>query len=622
MGAVRKWGSVRAIAACLVTLAVAVSGAGLSSGAAAAAAVPAVAATGPGTVVPAQMFGIHVISSSNPNLPSGSVRMALLPSWREVEGIRGHYDWRKFDGVLSLYESWGFTDILYCIGGTPLWAAGTPVPGFENIAEVGGKGAAYPPANIADYQAYVRAVATRYKGRIATYETWNEPTTPQFYRGTPAMMAEMTRVAYSTVKQVDPSARVTSGSVQTHSSYYASFALPYFRELAKRSWPVDSMAGHFYPARDRFMDARYEQLVKMRDDLKALGMPASRELWDTEVNLPPHNGPQATPAQGASAVVRDYLDTLRAGYNRSYWFMATDYFYDFLTVQMREGDAARTAMRDVASKLIGSTFTGCTTMGYFVSCGFTRGDERFAYSWADQGTIVAQLPSAQQVCPVYGSCYSGTGAITLTGVPVLTQDRLTSTKAVPTQPGTPVVTPIGGGIARLDWVAPRSPGSKPIAGYRVEYQVDRETVWRTAIVNTWSAVPNVIVPGLSPNKPYQFRVTALSSVGASQPSGTSRMWLLRTPPWAVRSLTARYLSPGQTRVSWLPPLNDGGTTARYWVRLSVRNSTTQFGTWSYAAVPGTTLTGLRRGSLYRVEVRSFSAFGLGPVVGYNFVQAG
>lgn len=582
----------------------------------------AAVAPGPGTVVPAEMFGIHVISSTDPNLPSGSVRMAILPGWREVETSRGHYDWRRFDGILKLYETWGFTDVLYCFGATPQWAGGVPVAGLESHIEAGGPGATYPPANLAYYQEFVRAVATRYKGRISTYETWNEPTTPQFYRGTPAMMANMTRVAYTTVKQVDPAARVTSGSVQTHSSYYASFALPYFRELAARGWPVDIMAGHFYPARGRFMDARYEQLVMMRNDLRRLGLPADRELWDTEVNLPPHDGSPATPAQGAAAVVRDYLDTLRAGYNRSYWFLATDSYYSFLSVQMREGDAARAALRGVGARLIGSTFTGCTTTGYFVSCSFTKGGQRFAYSWADQGVVTAQLPSAQQVCPVFGAaCSTRSGEITLTGLPVVTRDRLVASRVLATQPGTPVVTPVGGGVARLDWTAPRSAGSKPIIGYRVDMLVNRSTVWRTARTNTGSGAATTVVSGLSPILPYQFRVSAITAVGASQPSGTSRMWLLTTPPWAVRALNVLYLSPGRARATWLPPANDGGTTARYWVRVSGPNTTSSFTPWRAEPVPGSALSGLRAGAMYRVEVRSYSAFGLGPVVGHNFRQA-
>ena len=181
-GPFRKWGSVQAIAACFGH-----SGGGglrrrVSSGAAAAMAVPAVAATGPGTVVPAQMFGIHVISSSNPNLPSGSVRMALLPSWREVEGIRGHHDWRKFDGVLSLYESWGFTDILYCIGGTPLWAAGTRA-GIREHCRGGWKGCIRRRTSPTTRHTSARSPpGTR---GASPRMRWNEPTTPQFYRGTP-----------------------------------------------------------------------------------------------------------------------------------------------------------------------------------------------------------------------------------------------------------------------------------------------------------------------------------------------------------------------------------------------------------------------------------------------------
>ncbi len=94
MGATREWRSIRAATACLVTMAVAVAGAGLSLGAvatpvAASSVVPR-ATTGPGTVVPAKLFGIHVISvgNSNPNLPSGSIRMLF-----GVSAPESYCDW-------------------------------------------------------------------------------------------------------------------------------------------------------------------------------------------------------------------------------------------------------------------------------------------------------------------------------------------------------------------------------------------------------------------------------------------------------------------------------------------------------------------------------------------------
>ena len=79
-----------------------------------------------------------------------------------------------------------------------------------------GPGSAQPPANMADFDTYVRAVMERYRGRIDGYEVWNEPGSPQFFTGTPAQMGQMTAIVARAADDIDPAAYVASAGFQTN----------------------------------------------------------------------------------------------------------------------------------------------------------------------------------------------------------------------------------------------------------------------------------------------------------------------------------------------------------------------------------------------------------------------
>lgn len=570
-----------------------------------------------GVTITAQFFGIHAISNTKPALSSGTYRMALLPSWKEVETSRGHYNWTKFDGIVQLIQTWGFHDILYAFGATPVWA-GTPRPG-PGSPEANGLGAASPPDNMAYFDEYVAAVAKRYKGRITAYEAWNEPTSPQFFRGSPAEMANMTGHVYNVVKRVDPAAKVTSGSVQTHSSYYGSFAVPYFGELAKRGWPVDVMSGHFYPKANTYSDGRYAQLVMMRNDLTKLGLPANKELWDTETNMAPATTKKYIPEEESAAITRTYLDTLRAGYSRSYWYMYTDYYLAFLKIQMQPGNISTKTLQRLQKKIIGATFNGCTTIGVFVSCGFTKNGENFAYSWANTGTSRAKLSYPQQVCSTYTTlCQQRSNETLLTGTPVLTPERLTPVPTLPGIPGTPTVAAAGGGVAKLNFSPPAQQTYPLTSGYRVDVLDSRNPVWRTVIPNTKTTSLTATVSGLNSISTYRFRVAAINAFGNSIPSEISNAIILQTPPWEVRSLNVRYPNTTQTVAYWLPPVNNGGFPVAYWVRISTPNSAINFTSWVSTTSPSRLYSGLQYGKTYRVEVHAYNKLGLSPKTGYSF----
>jgi hypothetical protein len=73
-----------------------------------------------------------------------------------------------------------------------------------------------PPADYDDYGDFCGAVATRYRGRIAAYQVWNEPNLAREWGGKspdPAAYTELLRVCYQAIKAADPEAIVISAGL-------------------------------------------------------------------------------------------------------------------------------------------------------------------------------------------------------------------------------------------------------------------------------------------------------------------------------------------------------------------------------------------------------------------------
>jgi len=88
--------------------------------------------------------------------------------WREIEGNgKGHFDWTVSDRVVDQADDVGLRMIAR-LDTDPTWASGRQYP---NDAEV----IMSPPKDNKDFADFAYAVASRYKGRVAAYQIWNEP---------------------------------------------------------------------------------------------------------------------------------------------------------------------------------------------------------------------------------------------------------------------------------------------------------------------------------------------------------------------------------------------------------------------------------------------------------------
>ena len=113
--------------------------------------------------------------------------------------------WAKYDNIVDLAEEYGL-EIQARLSNPPSWsrAAGNEIGTFA------------PPDDLADFVNYAVAVAERYRGRIHTYQVWNEPNIyPEWGNRAvdPVGYTELLCRTYDALKAVDPEIVVVSGAM-------------------------------------------------------------------------------------------------------------------------------------------------------------------------------------------------------------------------------------------------------------------------------------------------------------------------------------------------------------------------------------------------------------------------
>ena len=410
------------IAAATLTL----SACGGSSSSGEATASPSASETTAANAVPAALIGMQVEGvegESWPSAPFGALRLwDNGTAWSQIELKKGEFKWDNLDHAVANAEAKGMTDILQVLGTTPTWAASKVSEGeYPPIP-----GAASAPKDLADWDAWVTAVVTKYKGRITAYEIWNEANLKMFFNGKPEKLAEMTKRAYDIIKSIDPEAKVIAASPALRlKSAVDRFFPTYLAELAKAGWPVDALSIHTYPDANGDPAARGALIEAVQQIITAAGAPATLELWDTELNyglaglgLPKQD---ITGAKAAGFIVRTYIDDLRYGIARSYWYIWTQTPKEWLGIQAYPGAEAEQGFFALDNWVTGASYDGCTENGNAVTCNFSKAGAKWIVAWAETGTAQYTAPEGTQlVCDPLANCTetaAGTG-ITLTEVPV------------------------------------------------------------------------------------------------------------------------------------------------------------------------------------------------------------
>ena len=161
----------------------------------------------------------------------------------------------------------------------------------------------------------------------------------------------------------------------------------------------------------------------------------------------------------------------------------------------------------------------------------------------------------------------------------------------------------------LSWTAPADPAGAPVTGYRIEVSVDGGLVWNDLVENTNSTGTTYAHTGLPPVTTRHYRVSAINSVGTSNPSNLDSATTDADVPGTPTGLSAT--AQGQNRIDlfWTAPTVDGGSAITgYDIEMSGPRTTRTVQTGvatTYAH------TGLTAGSTWRYRVRARNSEGAG-----------
>lgn len=233
-------------------------------------------------------------------------------TWRDINPERGVFVWARLDDLVDNGRC------LLVLGSTPQWAAHKP-----DLAAAAwiGPGSSSRPENLDDWDAYVTAVVTRYKGRITAYQIWNEPQDKKFWESTATfpVLAEMTKRAYKIIKVIDPTARVVAPPVLPRpASGGMTRGILLLRALKNEGWPVDVFSLHAYP--EHGMGApRFDWMVqRVKEVLLSIGAPHC-PLWVTELNYNLMEGALPKRVIKPYMVATDRYARIQ-GVQRIYWY--------------------------------------------------------------------------------------------------------------------------------------------------------------------------------------------------------------------------------------------------------------------------------------------------------------
>lgn len=332
-----------------------------------------------------QFWGMHTLSPWRhwPAVPFGSLRPAGL-SWGAVEPQRGVFNWQGVDSWVQRAQE-KHVQLVYLFLNTPQWASTRP----NEKCNRGYNGCAAPPRD-EDWSDFVRALVTRYRGRIPVYEMWNEPNAIGYYTGSPAEMAHLVSIAYSIIKSTDPQAIVVAPAVSS-----TGWPMPYdvwidqFLKAGGGKY-VDAIAWHSYPGRANQPALPPEdvmsQIHKVREAMAKNGV-GNMPLWDTEGGW---GGNSQLPDEQSQAdfLTRWYVMQYSDGVARVFWYQWDSPKWGTLWKEGSGETPAAAAYRKVYGWLDGATgATPCAPAGGAIwTCTLFKENKKYLIAWSTSGS--------------------------------------------------------------------------------------------------------------------------------------------------------------------------------------------------------------------------------------------
>ncbi len=344
---------------------------------------------------------MDVLNEQNwPGISFGSQRLWNSgTSWAEVEPERGVYNWSTLDIAVANAENNG-TALLLTLGMAPGWAAPS---------------ATTAPAQMSDWDAYVSSVVTRYQGRIAAYEIWNEPSSSAYWTGTPSQMLALASDAYRIIKGIDAKAEVVSpGGDQNFLTEFLQGGGAAF---------VDVVGYHLSPSPEA-----PETVVSLAQSVQnIMGMygAAAKPLWNT-ANSWGEPATFSTEDDKAAFVARSLVLNASSGVGRVFWYAWDDDTGTTLNLSdsAHQPTEAGYAYQQVEQWLSGAAMNGCSSDSDSTwRCQLSRGGRPAWIVWNPVNAVAVSTMGMSAVIDLKGNQQDISGAenITAGAMPVLLQ---------------------------------------------------------------------------------------------------------------------------------------------------------------------------------------------------------
>ncbi|MDB5104479.1 MAG: hypothetical protein JWP91_2168 [Fibrobacteres bacterium] len=222
------------------------------------------------------------------------LRMDL--GWAGIEKAKGIYDFSAFDGLVASASARGLQVHFILDYSNPLYAPGPPLEA----------------AAVAGFKAFASAAAAHFKGKVPSYEVWNEPNISVFWNPPdPAAYAALCKEAIAAVHAADPGAKVSTGGV-------SEVDWPFVRKAMGAGGAAGADAIGVHPYRGSHPETLIDQVVLLRESVRQAFPAGSPPLWDTEWGYTSSDfGPgTSVPARALHAryTVRRILTSWAAGF--------------------------------------------------------------------------------------------------------------------------------------------------------------------------------------------------------------------------------------------------------------------------------------------------------------------
>jgi Glycosyl hydrolases family 39 len=217
-------------------------------------------------------------------------------SWNGIEKEQGKYDWTFWDGLVSAAEE-NHIGLIPYVAYTPQWAARDPKDFWKQ-----------PPRDPALYADFMNRVAARYRGRVRSWEIWNEPDNRDYWTGTPDEFAALVVAAARSIRAADPDAVLVLGGM-------AYGPGDFFRRVISEfhlDRYVDVIATHGYP--ETWLNERAEVIFQqwlpaMRQMIAA--DQSGADLWINEMGYADYRYSAGKASVYGVDVFHDYEHTRR-----------------------------------------------------------------------------------------------------------------------------------------------------------------------------------------------------------------------------------------------------------------------------------------------------------------------